>query len=384
MTHRVSTVAVRRGVLLGLGAAVASVMTFGAVLITIPNAQAAPSTTRADTYGVALAATPTPAPSPQRPTAPTNLTAVARSTSITLNWTASQPGCCPVESYRVVYKQTFNDIPDGNVTVTGTTATLASDIRPATEYQLSVSARDTAGNGSPSTTITVVTPATDTGPDTVPPSTPTGLTGSVTGSQVTLNWSPSADNVGVVGYRIYHFDGVFISTLVATVTGTTYTGPLRYGRNQFYVRAVDAAGNVSIASDVFIGPSSTATPTSAPTSTPSTSPTPAPTLACRVTYAATQWPGGLTASLTIENTSSTAVNGWTLAFTFGGDQRISTSWGAAYTQAGAEVTAPNLPWNAVIAPNGRVTTGFVGSWTTSTSPPTRFTLNGSLCQTRTA
>ena len=57
-----------------------------------------------------------------------------------------------------------------------------------------------------------------------------------------MRWSPSTDNVGVTGYRLYRG-----STRVATTTGTTYTFTgLACGTSyQFGVEAVDAAGNVS-------------------------------------------------------------------------------------------------------------------------------------------
>ena len=42
------------------------------------------------------------------------------------------------------------------------------------------------------------------------------------GPSTTLTWSPSTDNVAVTGYNVYRFDGVFISTLLSTVSGTTY------------------------------------------------------------------------------------------------------------------------------------------------------------------
>ncbi|MEE3920465.1 hypothetical protein V2I01_26385 [Micromonospora sp. BRA006-A] len=48
----------------------------------------------------------------------------------------------------------------------------------------------------------------------------------MTASTATLSWAPSTDDVGVLGYNVYRFDGWFTSTLVATVPGTTYTAAL--------------------------------------------------------------------------------------------------------------------------------------------------------------
>ncbi|AUP78203.1 fibronectin type III domain-containing protein [Flavivirga eckloniae] len=83
--------------------------------------------------------------------------------------------------------------------------------------------------------------------DTEAPSTPTNLTVSNTTTTSTdLSWSASTDNVGVSGYQI--FSG---ATLVASSTGTTFT-VINLTPNTGYtfsVRAVDAAGNVSLASN---------------------------------------------------------------------------------------------------------------------------------------
>jgi chitodextrinase len=81
------------------------------------------------------------------------------------------------------------------------------------------------------------------GPDTVAPSAPTSLTASgTTQSTTNLSWNASTDNVGVTGY-----DVVRGTTVIATVTGTTYqaTGLTPSTAYSFRVRAKDAAGNVS-------------------------------------------------------------------------------------------------------------------------------------------
>ena len=79
--------------------------------------------------------------------------------------------------------------------------------------------------------------------DTTPPSTPTALATSAVGqTSLTLSWTPSSDNTGVTGYRIY-LNGNQVGTSPSTSygysnlsCGTSYT---------LGVAAVDAAGNVS-------------------------------------------------------------------------------------------------------------------------------------------
>jgi hypothetical protein len=102
---------------------------------------------------------------------------------------------------------------------------------------------------------------------------------------------------------------------------------------------------------------------------------------CRVAYTtASQWAGGLVAGVTIDNTGTNAINGWTLTFTFPGDQKVTSVWGATVSQAGAAVTGTNVSYDATIpASGGTVSFGFQGTWTTSDSAPTSFTLNGTAC-----
>ncbi len=84
-------------------------------------------------------------------------------------------------------------------------------------------------------------------PDTEAPSVPTGLASSnVTTSSATISWNASTDNVGVTGYDVYRN-----GSQIATVTTTSYnaTGLSSATAYSFAVRAEDADGNVSAASN---------------------------------------------------------------------------------------------------------------------------------------
>ena len=84
--------------------------------------------------------------------------------------------------------------------------------------------------------------------DTTAPSAPTNLTASGTTQTTTnLSWTASTDNVGVTGYEVYRG-----TTLLGTVTTTTYnvTGLTAATAYTFSVKAKDAAGNVSTASNI--------------------------------------------------------------------------------------------------------------------------------------
>ncbi|MEU4335236.1 cellulose binding domain-containing protein [Micromonospora lupini] len=130
-------------------------------------------------------------------------------------------------------------------------------------------------------------------------------------------------------------------------------------------------------------PPTTAPPTTAPPTTapPTTAPptTPPPSEGCRVTYTVNAWNNGLTASISVANTSSSAVNGWALAFTLPGGQSITGGWNASYSPTSGAVTARNVSYNGTIAPNTSVDIGFQATHTGNAGKPSAFTLNGAAC-----
>jgi poly(hydroxyalkanoate) depolymerase family esterase len=147
------------------------------------------------------------------------------------------------------------------------------------------------------------------------------------------------------------------------------------------------AGGMALAAVQFFGLDRT-TPTSpGPSSSPSSSPSPSPSpstpgpAACRIGYTVNPWNTGLTASITITNTSSTTVNGWTLAFTLPSGQTITSGWNATYSPTSGAVTARNVSFNTVIAPNAFVEIGFQATHTGNTGKPPAFTLNSVTCTT---
>jgi hypothetical protein len=127
-------------------------------------------------------------------------------------------------------------------------------------------------------------------------------------------------------------------------------------------------------------PTTGVTPTPSPTPTTGVTPTPTPSAgACKVSYSTNTWPGGFTANITITNTGSAAINGWTLRFTFPGTQQVMQGWNGVFSQSGANVTITNASYNGSLSPSGSAWPGFTGSWSGSNPNPTAFTLNGSMC-----
>jgi mannan endo-1,4-beta-mannosidase len=211
------------------------------------------------------------------------------------------------------------------------------------------------------------------GGDTQPPSTPgTPTVSTVTANSVRLTWTVSTDDVGVSGYDILRAPGasggtfgVVGSSATNTFTDTGLTASTTY---RYQVRARDSAGNVSANSGT-----ATAT-TSAGGGTGS----------CKVTYSASNWGGGngFTVNVTILNTGTNGINGWTLAFAYASGQQVTMpGWGATYTQDGGNVSATNLSWNGTLAPNASTGIGFNGTYSGANPAPTSFSLNGSTCGT---
>jgi poly(hydroxyalkanoate) depolymerase family esterase len=111
----------------------------------------------------------------------------------------------------------------------------------------------------------------------------------------------------------------------------------------------------------------------------STNPPPPGPGSCRVTSGVTAWATGLTENITITNTGTDPINGWSLVFTLPNGQSITSGWGASYSPSSGQVTARNVTYNAAIAPNSSLTIGFQATHTGDTAKPASFTLNGMSC-----
>jgi endoglucanase len=307
-----------------------------------------------------------PGPATPDTTAPTTpgtpVASAVTSTGLTLTWpAATDTGGSGLAGYEVTQAQTGSD---ALLLLNASTNTLAvTGLLPERTYQFTVRARDGAGNRSTaSPAVSVTTPAA-TGQDTTPPTAPGTPTASAVGpTGLTLTWGAATDNVGVTGYRVYRSGNV----LVGSATGTTLavTGLTAATAYTFTVVAVDAAGNASAAS--------------APLTVTTADPPAAG--ACRVGYVTSGWDSGFSANITITNTGTAALNGWTLAFTFPSTgQKVSQSWSATFTQTGTSVTATNVSYNGTLAPGASTGFGFNGTHTGTNPKPTSFTLNGVAC-----
>ncbi|MFF1296124.1 MULTISPECIES: cellulase family glycosylhydrolase [unclassified Streptomyces] len=203
--------------------------------------------------------------------------------------------------------------------------------------------------------------------DTQLPTTPgTPAASAVTATSATLSWTASTDNVGVAGYDVVRVSGGTETKVAASTTNSaTISGLTAKTAYTFAVYARDAAGNRSSRSA---------------TVNVTTGDTPAGN--CSVGYRVVgEWQGGFQGEITIRNTGTAAVNGWTLGFSFANGQTVSNMWGGTPTQTGAAVSVTPASYTSTIPAAGSVTFGFIGTKGATNTAPTAFTLSGSACTT---
>jgi alpha-tubulin suppressor-like RCC1 family protein len=141
----------------------------------------------------------------------------------------------------------------GGVATVGTVATFtpSASLQYLTTYVVTIttSIKDVSGNAlSAGSTWTFTTGPVPPVPDTSPPSIPSGMaTTLVSASEIDFSWSPSIDNVGVTGYKIFQ-NGNFLKS-VTNSTAASVSG-LNFNTQYCYtVSAYDGAGNESAQSN---------------------------------------------------------------------------------------------------------------------------------------
>ncbi|MFD3310452.1 discoidin domain-containing protein [Streptomyces sp. NPDC058694] len=198
------------------------------VLVTANTGQSAAQLSELEVYGPASGDT-------QAPSAPADLAYTEPATGqIRLAWKASDDNT-GVTGYDVYAN---NEL----LTSVAGTVTTYTDNRPASAtVSYFVRARDAAGNVSGnSNTVTRRGESGDTQAPTAPAN--LALTEPAAG-QIRLAWNASSDNTGVTGYDVYANNSL-LTTVAGTVT--TYTDNRSASATvSYFVRAKDAAGNVS-------------------------------------------------------------------------------------------------------------------------------------------
>jgi hypothetical protein len=188
-----------------------------------------------------------------------------------------------------------------------------------------------------------------------------------TSGTATLSWTAAAAGTyPVANYQVRQV-GSAGRTLIATLPGSTLNlSGLTIGASYSYdVIAVDTHSNQSL-------PSALITFTVPPPANAS----------CAVHYAINnRWPGGFGASITLTNRAATAINGWTLTYTWpAAGEVVQSGWNGTWTQTGQNVTVTNASWNGTVGANGgTLDLGFNGNDTGQNPAPAAFFINGNIC-----
>jgi chitodextrinase len=186
------------------------------------------------------------APDNEAPSVPTNLSAVAISSSqINLAWTAS------TDNVGVIGYKVYRDGLLVNGNVTGTTFSDAG-LTANTTHMYTLTAFDAMNNTSAQSAAASATTQSPPPPDTVPPTAPTNLVaGGATSTQIPLSWTPSTDDAAVAGYHVFRCQGTScanfaqITSNLVLATNYTDTGLTAGTTYRYKVIAVDGANNVS-------------------------------------------------------------------------------------------------------------------------------------------
>lgn len=175
------------------------------------------------------------------PSVPTALRATVSGDTVTLTWTASKGGSGVLE-YDIHVSSVSGFTADDDTLYDIAATTTYEDLEaPAGRWYYRVVAVDEAGNASaPSAQVAADVP------DVVAPTAPGALTASVSGSTVTLTWTASTDEVGVVKYEVQRSSGSATPAVVGSSSSTSYAdSSVPRGTWTYRVIAIDAAGNRS-------------------------------------------------------------------------------------------------------------------------------------------
>ncbi|MEU4658303.1 glycoside hydrolase family 6 protein [Streptomyces sp. NPDC023723] len=100
---------------------------------------------------------------------------------------------------------------------------------------------------------------------------------------------------------------------------------------------------------------------------------------CTVDYKVqNDWGSGFTAAVTVTNNTA-AKSGWSLKWSYAGNQKVTSGWNAKLSQSGTAVTAANESYNGTLSTGGSASFGFQGTYSGSNAVPATFTLDGVTC-----
>ncbi len=134
------------------------------------------------------------------------------------------------------------------------------------------------------------------------------------------------------------------------------------GTNSFSFSATGGNGGATPAPAPTAGAPAAATATAPATSSGAAE--------CSASIVESQWDNGFVATVTVNNTGTTATQAWEVTWTWPGNQSIVNSWNAAATQSGTSATALNMAYNNAIAAGDSTAFGLQASFSGTNSAPT--------------
>jgi cellulose 1,4-beta-cellobiosidase len=92
---------------------------------------------------------------------------------------------------------------------------------------------------------------------------------------------------------------------------------------------------------------------------------------CSAAYSVqTDWGSGFTAQLTVTNNGTTPITGWTVTYSYTGNQTLTNGWSGNWTQSGETVTVTNASYNGSLAAGAQATgVGANFNYTGTNTPP---------------
>ncbi|HZR43528.1 MAG TPA: cellulase family glycosylhydrolase [Ktedonobacteraceae bacterium] len=156
------------------------------------------------------------------------------------------------------------------------------------------------------------------------------------------------------------------STLVGTATTSPYSFSWTGVAANSYIltaKTYDSGGGTTVSAPV-------AVTVNAPGST---------VIGCQMQYTMNQWDTGFSVGIKLTNNGTTTINGWTLTFSFSGNQKITQLWNGVLTQTGENISVKDAGYNATIAPGNYTSLGFNGTYSGVNNPPTIFFVNNQAC-----
>jgi len=101
-------------------------------------------------------------------------------------------------------------------------------------------------------------------------------------------------------------------------------------------------------------------------------------IGCKVAYTKNDWGSGFTTSIDLTILSE-PVTGWTLKYSYAGNQKLVNGWSGKWSQSGQDITVTNESWNGNVAAGATVNLGGQFTYTGTNTDPTAFTVNGVAC-----